>query len=73
MRSRLLAMRSRRSLDPYKRDVDNYMAMTCSLLLIILFLCCIIYRFADLSNLAEIRAIMSIDQVSRHSRYQSRF
>jgi hypothetical protein len=47
---------------PYKEIHDDYIALTCSFLLTVAFLCCIVFKIDTLTDLTEIKARMSIEQ-----------
>ena len=49
---------------PYRSKIDNWIALSCSLLLSVILLCSIFYRYESFLELPDIRAIMSLEQRS---------
>ena len=47
---------------PYRKRVDDILALACSLSLSVMFLCTIFYKYASLVQLPDIRDRMSIEQ-----------
>jgi hypothetical protein len=47
---------------PHKSPIDNYIALSGSLSLSMILLCCIFYRYLSLTELPELQARMSIEQ-----------
>ena len=58
----LLYMTLQLKVAPYRSMVDELLAMTCSLCLAVLFACCILSKYGELTELEDLQARMSFEQ-----------
>ena len=49
---------------PYRNEADQHMAAACSLCLVVLFVCCIFYKYGALTQLDDLQERMSVEQRS---------
>ena len=54
---------------PYKSQSDDYLATASSFSLLMVFFCCIIYKFASLTASEDLQSKMSLEQVRTSLRH----